>query len=141
MRKHQYAKVCTVALASAGLLWAFKAAGIMITDDQPPLALELGGVLFPVGITGLYIAVDASRRLEKIGLMLAALSLIGLVLAILYSLIPGAQISSAEEFIFPISLFILMGSASVGDHLNSPLNRENDHLNSPPRDHLNSPVR
>jgi hypothetical protein len=34
MRKHQYAKVGTLALASAGLLWAFKAAAIMITDTQ-----------------------------------------------------------------------------------------------------------
>lgn len=112
MRKHQYANVCTVALASAGLLWAFKAAAIMITDDQPPLAFELGQVLFPVGIVGPYLAIDTSRRLAKLGLTLAALGLIGLVLAILYSLIPGANISSAEEFIFPFSLFISIGSAS-----------------------------
>src|SRR5688572_11002898 len=101
MRKRQYAKVCTIALASAGLLWAFKAAAIMMTDEQPPLAFALGAILFPVGIVGLYIAIGTPRRLEKIGLMLASLSLIGLVLACLYSLIPGAQISSAEEFIFP----------------------------------------
>ena len=39
----------------------------MITHDQPPLALELGQVLFPVGIVGLYFPIDTSRRLEKIG--------------------------------------------------------------------------
>jgi hypothetical protein len=100
-------------LAVAGLLWAFKAAAIMIVQDQPPLAFELGLALLPVGIIGLYVAIDTSRRFEKAGLTLAALGLSGLVLAALYSLIPGAQISSEEEFLFPYSFFfLLLGSVS-----------------------------
>ena len=111
MHKHQYAKLCAVALASAGLLWAFKAGAIMITDDQPPLALELGQLLFPVGILGLYFMIDRLGRLEKIGLTLAALGFVGSILAILYPLLPDAQISSGEEFVLPYSLFVLAGSA------------------------------
>lgn len=112
MPKLQYAKICIVALASAGLLWAFKAVAIMITDDQPPLAFALGQVLFPVGIVGLYVAIDRPGRLDNIGLTLAALSLVGTVLGMLYLFIPGAQVPSAEEFAFPISLFIVMGTVS-----------------------------
>lgn len=112
MQKHQYAKLCAVALTSAGLLWAFKAGAIILTTDQPALALELGLVLFPVGILGLYFMIDRLGTLEKIGLTLAVLGFIGSILAILYPLLPDAQTSSGEEFVLPYSLFVLAGSAS-----------------------------
>ena len=42
--------------------------------------------------------------------MLAILGLVGSLLGLLYPLLPGAQISTGEEFIFPFSLFVLIGS-------------------------------
>ena len=110
LRSYRYAKLCAVALASAGVLWAFKAAAIMITGDQPPIAFELGQALFAAGVAGLYFVIDTSRSLARIGLIVAASAFAGLVLAFFYSLIPGAEVSSEEEFLFPYSLLILIGS-------------------------------
>lgn len=111
MRRHSFIKVSAVALAVAGLSWSFKAAAIMVTGDQPTLTFELGQFLFPIGTAGIYLTINRPRRLEKIGLMLAILGFVGSVLALLYSLLPGAQISTGEEFVFPSSLFVLIGSA------------------------------
>lgn len=115
MHEHQYAKICTLALSSAGLLYTYKAMAIVFTDKQPPLVFELAQVLMPIGVVGLYLAIEGSRWLEKIGLMLAALGFFGSISAILYTLIPGARISSSDEFFFPFSLFVLAGS--VGSFL------------------------
>jgi len=111
MKRRSLIRVSAVALAVAGLLWSFKAVSIMVTGYQPVLALEMGQLLFPIGIIGIYLTLDKPRNFEKIGLMLAVLGLTGSLLGLLYPLLPGAQISTGEEFLFPYSLFVLIGSA------------------------------
>jgi len=111
MERRSLIRVSAAALAVAGLLWSFKAVSIMVTGYQPVLALEMGQLLFPIGIIGVYLTLDKPRNFEKIGLMLAGLSLTGSLLGLLYPLLPGAQISTGEEFLFPYSLFVLIGSA------------------------------
>ena len=101
---------CAVLLALAGLMFSFKAAAIMLTGEQPPVAFELGQLLFPVGAVGLYLTVKEPGRLEKAGLFFAILGILGTVLSHVYSLLPGAVVSNSEEFVFPHSLFVLVGS-------------------------------
>lgn len=64
---------------------------------------------------GVYLTLDRPHRLEKSGLVLALLSLVGSLLGLLYPLLPGAQISTGEEFILPYSLFVLIGSVGAMD--------------------------
>ena len=110
MKRQVLIRIGAAALIVAGLSWCIKAGTIIVTGYQPPLTFELGQLLFPVGIIGIYLTFDRPHRLEKSGLVLAILSLVGSLLGLLYSLLPGAQISTGEEFIFPFSLFVLIGS-------------------------------
>ena len=112
MKRQAFTKIGAAALAVAGSLWFIKAGTILVTGYQPPLALELGQVFFSAGIIGIYLTFERPHRLERTGLMLALLSLVGAALGLLYPLLPGAQISTSEEFIFPYSLFVLI--ASIG---------------------------
>jgi hypothetical protein len=112
MKRQALIRIGAAAFAIAGLSWCIKAGTIIVTGYQPPLTFELGQLLFPVGIIGIYLTFYRPHRLEKTGLVSAILSLVGSLLGLLYSLLPGAQISTGEEFIFPLSLFILI--ASVG---------------------------
>jgi hypothetical protein len=49
----------------------------------------------------------------------------------------AASLSAEEQTVFQIIL--AGGLGIVGDHLNSPPKWEKRQLNSPPRDHVNSP--
>jgi hypothetical protein len=110
MTRQTFTRIGATALAVAGLLWCIKAGTIIVTGYQPPLTFELGQALFSAGIIGIYLTFDRPHHLEKIGLAVAILSLVGAVLGLFYPLLPGAQISTGEEFIFPYSLFVLIGS-------------------------------
>jgi len=104
-------RTCAIALAAAGLAWCIKAGAIMATGDQPPLAFELGLLLFPVGVIGAYLTLDQPKRVARAGLVLAVVAMSGSLLAMLYPLVPGARISTGEDFVLPFSLFVLTGSA------------------------------
>jgi hypothetical protein len=110
MKRQAFIRIGAAALTVAGLSWCVKAATIIITGYQPPLTFELGQLLFPVGIIGISLTCYRPHRLEKTARALAILSLVGVLLGLLYSLVPGAQISTSEDFVFPYSLFILIGS-------------------------------
>ena len=110
MTRRVLIRIGAAAFAMAGFLWCAKAATIMVTGYQPPLTFELGQLLFHVGIVGMYLAFHRPHRLAKTGLVLALLSLVGSLLGLLYPLFPGAQISTGEEFVFPYSLFVSIGS-------------------------------
>jgi hypothetical protein len=110
MNRQAFTSIGAAALAMAGLLWCLKAGTIMVTGYQPPLTLELGQLLFPVGIIGIYMTLDRPNRIAKSGLVLAILGLVGSLLGLLYPLLPGARISTGEDFVMPYSLFVLVGS-------------------------------
>ena len=110
MKRQAFTRIGAAALGVAGVLWCIKASTIMVTGYQPPLALELGQVLFSAGIIGIYLTFERPHRLERTGLVVVLLSLVGAVLGLLYPLVPGAQISTGEDFVFPYSLFVLIGS-------------------------------
>lgn len=56
----------------AGAFWVVKAAGILLTGEQPPLLFELAFLLLPVALVGLYAALPRRRgRLATAGLALA----------------------------------------------------------------------
>jgi hypothetical protein len=99
-----------VALAAAGGIWCVKAGSILATGNQPALTFELGQLLFPVGVLGAFLTVRAPGRLAKAGAALAAISIVGSALALVYPLVPGAEISTGEDFVFPYSLFVMTGS-------------------------------
>jgi len=105
-----YVKASAIVLAVAGLMWSFKAAVIMVTGDQPALTFELGQLLFPIGAVGLYLSIEKSHPMRNFGLALAILGIVGSVLALLYLLLPGAEISTSEDFVFPYSVFVLAGN-------------------------------
>ncbi len=110
MKRQAFIRIGAVAQAVAGLIWAIKAGAIMVTGVQPPALIELGQLLFPVGIIGIYRTLDRPQALEKTGLVLAIISLAATLAGWLYSLLPGAQVPTGEEFVFPTSLFLLIGS-------------------------------
>jgi hypothetical protein len=103
-------RFCSLAVGCAGALWCVKASAIILTGDQPSLTFELGQLMFPIGAIGLYLTCDVPRRAEKSGLILAIVGLAGSLLALLYPLLPGARVSTGEEFLFPYSFFVLIGS-------------------------------
>ena len=110
MKRQVFIRIGAAALAVAGLLWCIKAGTIIVMGYQPPLSFELGQILFSAGIIGIYLTFDRAHRLEKIGVVVAILSLVGAVSGLFYPLLPGAQISTGDEFIFPYSLLVLIGS-------------------------------
>jgi hypothetical protein len=110
MKRQQFTRISAAALSVAGLSWCIKAGTIIVMGYQPPLTFELGQLLFPVGIVGIYLTCYRPHRLEKTALVLAIFSLVGALLGLLYPLVPGAQISTSDDFVFPYSLFVLIGS-------------------------------
>jgi hypothetical protein len=61
-----------VAAVVAGACWVVKAAGILLTGEQPPILFEAGYVLFPVALVGLYATMGRrGGRLALCGLVLA----------------------------------------------------------------------
>lgn len=110
MSRGKWTRACSLAVGLAGALWCIKAGAILLTGDQPALTFELGQLIFPIGAIGLFLTCEHQGRLERTGLALAVLGLTGSLLALLYQLVPGAEVSTDEEFLFPYSLFVLVGS-------------------------------
>ena len=109
-KQRELNRLGAAALAVAGLLWCVKAGVILATGHQPPLAFELGQIVFPLGMIGFAGALPRAGRLGNAGLGLAFLGLLGALLALLYPLVPGVQISTNATFVFPYSLFVLVGT-------------------------------
>ena len=50
-----------LAAVVGGLLWAVKAAAIMITRVQPPIVYEIAPLFFPIAVVGLYALLNGRR--------------------------------------------------------------------------------
>lgn len=102
--------LCGLAAIVGGLFWAVKAGAILLLNYQPPLIFEVAQILFVVGLIGLYIRLEGrSGRVGKAGVFIALLALAARLGATVYEFLPGAVISTDEQFIFPYSLFVFLG--------------------------------
>jgi hypothetical protein len=114
VRASQQARWPGLALIAGGVLWVIKAATILATGYQPPQIFELAQVLFALGLLGLWGRLARPAIwLAKAGAALAAVALASRLGASLYERLPGAVISTGEEFVVPYSPMVLLGAAGV----------------------------
>ncbi len=102
------------AMMIAGLCWIIKATVILVADYQPPLIFEIAPLLFALGLLGLYVRIRPPvSRTGTIGMVVVSIAFVARVAATLYEVIPGARISTGEDFVFPYSLFVLVGMLGI----------------------------
>lgn len=97
-----------------GLFWVIKAGSILLTSYQPPQIFETAPLLFAVGLVGLYLRLgQRASGWGKAGVTLAVLAFFMRLVTTIYEATPNAVVSTGETFVFPFSLFVLIGAAGV----------------------------
>lgn len=97
-----------------GLYWIVKAGVIILTDDQPPYLFEIAPLLFAIGLVGLYVQLLPSAGwVGRAGVVGTGLGFVSQIAALVYERLPDARISGAEDFVFPYSMFVLIGSLGI----------------------------
>lgn len=97
-----------------GLFWAIKAGSILLTNYQPPQIFETAPLLFAVGLVGLYLQLgQRASGWGKAGVASAVLAFFTRFGTTIYEATPNAVVSTGETFVFPFSLFVLIGAVGV----------------------------
>jgi hypothetical protein len=97
-----------------GLFWTAKAAMILVLGYQPPFLFEGAQLLFALGLFGLYLRVDGhTSRVGRAGMISAGFAFLARLAASLYEVLPGTEISTSEEFVFPYSFLVLIGALGL----------------------------
>ena len=97
-----------------GLFWVLKAGAIILGGDQPPLIFEVAPLLFALGLVGLSRHVSPQAGpIGTSGMVAASLAIVAWLAAIVYAALPGARVPTGEEFVFPLSLLVLVSSLGI----------------------------
>ncbi len=103
-----------LAMTLGGLFWVLKAGAILLVDYQPPLIFEVAPLLIALGLLDLYRQVAPhAGPIGTSGMVVAALAFIARLAASVYATLPGARISTGEDFVFPYSLLVLVGTLGI----------------------------
>lgn len=103
-----------LAMVVGGLFWVIKASAILLVEVQPPLIFEVAPLFFALGLLGLYLQLPPSAgRLGLTGVVIASVALVARLAATIYEAMPGARISTGDDFVFPYSLFVLIGTLGI----------------------------
>jgi len=103
-----------LAMTLGGLFWVLKAGAIILGGDQPPLIFEVAPVLFALGLFGLHSRVPPhAGPIGSSGMVVAGLALVAWLAALVYAALPGARVPTGEEFVFPLSLLVLVSSLGI----------------------------
>ncbi len=97
-----------------GFFWVIKASSILLVDVQPPLIFEIAPLFFALGLLGLYLQLPPpAGRLARIGVFIAGIAFFARLAATIYEGMPGARISTGDDFVFPYSLLVLLGTLGI----------------------------
>ena len=103
-----------LAMTLGGLFWVLKAGAILLVGYQPPLIFEVAPLLFAPGLVGLYNHLSPHAGLLATGgIAVAGLAVVARLAASVYEILPGARISTGEDFVFPYSLLVLVGTLGI----------------------------
>jgi hypothetical protein len=97
-----------------GVCWIIKAGLILLTNEQPPYLFEVAPLLIAIGLVALYARlIPAAGWMGRTGAILAILAFLSQLAALVYERLPNAHISDAEDFVFPYSVFVLIGTLGI----------------------------
>ena len=103
-----------LAMTLGGLFWVLKAGTILLVGYQPPLIFEVAPLLFALGLVGLYSHLSPhAGPLGTSGMVVAGLAFVARLAASVYETLPGARVSTGEDFVFPSSLLVLGGTLGI----------------------------
>ncbi|QDG66161.1 hypothetical protein NIBR502772_08005 [Pseudarthrobacter sp. NIBRBAC000502772] len=101
-------------LVAAGAAWVIKAMVIITTGQQPDLLFQTGLIVCAVGLYMLLSGFQGPRRvLTILGAAAAGAAFAATGAAVVMEIVPGAQISRGDAFVFPFSALVLLGGVGV----------------------------
>lgn len=107
-------RVAAILLLAAGTAWRVKAGVILSTGGQPPFLLQVGQMLCALALSLLLAGfAEPRRRFVTVGAIIAGTALVATLAASLMELIPGAAVSRGDDFVFPYSALVLIGSIGI----------------------------
>lgn len=93
LRQEALRRCAAVVAIIGGTAWFVKAAVIIATGDEPPLAFTIGFALFPFALLGLWSLVrNVEGRAPRIGGAIAVAAAVSVVLALLVRAVGGASV-------------------------------------------------
>lgn len=95
-----------------GSAWVLKAGVIIFTGDQPPVAFEVGLVLFPFALLGLRSTLGPAGKSARVGGVVAAIAAVCAVLTLLVRALGGEGVEPSENEVTLLTPFIT--GAGVG---------------------------
>ena len=108
-RREAFRRGGAAAAVIGGTAWFVKAAVIIATGDEPPVAFTIGFALFPFALLGLWSLVrNVEGRSPRIGGAIAVVAAVSVVIALLVRAVGGTAVQPAEDEITVLTPFIVI---------------------------------